>query len=111
MKTFLRLLGFLKPHLPHVALAVLLGVATVVSNVGLLATAAYVISAAALVSFLGSLVVPVYMVRLFGISREGTRYAELIREVRRQLRLGGGLDVEEEREGVEEALIVAEEGL
>ena len=76
MRTFLRLLGFLKPHLPRVALAVLLGVATVVSNVGLLATAAYVISAAALVSFLGSLVVPIYLVRLFGVSRAGARYAE-----------------------------------
>jgi len=76
MKTFLRLVGFLKPHLPRVALAVLLGVATVVSNVGLLATAAYVISAAALVSFLGSLVIPIYLVRLFGVSRAGARYAE-----------------------------------
>jgi ATP-binding cassette, subfamily C, bacterial CydC len=76
VKIYLRLVGFLKPHLPRVALAVLLGVATVVSNVGLLATAAYVISAAALVSFLGSLVVPVYLVRLFGISRAGGRYAE-----------------------------------
>ena len=76
MRTFLRLVGFLKPHLPGVALAVLLGVATVVSNVGLLATAAYVISAAALVSFLGSLVIPIYLVRLFGVSRAGARYAE-----------------------------------
>ncbi|MBA2535183.1 MAG: thiol reductant ABC exporter subunit CydC [Rubrobacter sp.] len=76
MKTFLRLVGFLKPHLPHVMLAVLLGVATVVSNVGLLATAAYVISAAALVSFLGALVIPIYLVRLFGVSRAGARYAE-----------------------------------
>jgi len=59
-----------------VALAVLLGVATVASNVGLLATAAYVISAAALVSFLGALVIPVYLVRLFGVSRAGARYAE-----------------------------------
>jgi ATP-binding cassette, subfamily C, bacterial CydC len=78
VRTFLRLLGFLKPHLPRVALAVLLGVATVVSNVGLLATAAYVISAAALVSFLGSLVIPVYLVRLFGVSRAGARYAERV---------------------------------
>ena len=30
-------------------------------------------------------------------TREGVRYAELVREVRRQLRLGGGLDVEEPR--------------
>jgi len=78
VRTFLRLLGFLKPHLPRVALAVLLGVATVISNVGLLATAAYVISAAALVSFLGSLVIPVYLVRLFGLSRAGARYAERV---------------------------------
>jgi ATP-binding cassette, subfamily C, bacterial CydC len=76
VRVFLRLLGFLKPHLPHVALAVLLGVATVASNVGLLATAAYVISAAVLVPFLGALVIPIYLVRLFGVSRAGARYAE-----------------------------------
>ena len=57
-------------------LAVLLGVATVASNIGLLATAAYVISASALVAFLGSLVIPIYLVRLFGVSRAGARYAE-----------------------------------
>ena len=76
MKTFLRLVGFLKPHSPRVMLAVLLGVATVASNIGLLATAAYVISASALVAFLGSLVIPIYLVRLFGVSRAGARYAE-----------------------------------
>lgn len=76
VKTFLRLVGFLKPHLPSVMLAVLLGVATVASNVGLLATAAYVISAAALVTFLGALVIPIYLVRLFGVFRAGARYAE-----------------------------------
>jgi ATP-binding cassette, subfamily C, bacterial CydC len=76
VRTFLRLVGYLRPHLPRVALAVLLGVATVASNVGLLATAAYVISAAALVSFVGSLVIPIYLVRLFGVSRAGARYAE-----------------------------------
>ena len=76
MRTFLRLLGFLRPHLPRVGLAVLLGVATVASNVGLLATAAYVISVATLVPLLGYLVLPSYLVRLFGISRAGARYAE-----------------------------------
>ncbi len=76
MRTFLRLLGFLRPHRSRVALAVLLGVATVASNVGLLATAAYVISAAALVPLIGYLVVPGYLVRLFGVSRAGARYAE-----------------------------------
>jgi ATP-binding cassette, subfamily C, bacterial CydC len=76
VKTFLRLIGYLKPHLPRVMLAVLLGAATIVSNVGLLAMAAYVISASALVAFLGSLVIPVYLVRLFGVTRAGARYAE-----------------------------------
>jgi len=76
VRVFLRLLRFLKPHLPHVALTVLLGVATVASNVGLLATAAYVISAAALVPFLGTLAIPIYLVRFFGVSRAGARYAE-----------------------------------
>jgi NitT/TauT family transport system ATP-binding protein len=42
-------------------------------------------------------------------TREDPRYAELIRDVRRQLRTAGGLDVEEE--GGETALIAAEEGL
>ncbi len=76
VRAFLRLIGFLKPHIPRVMLAVLLGVVTVASNVGLLATAAYVISASALVTFLGSLVIPIYLVRLFGVSRAGARYAE-----------------------------------
>jgi ATP-binding cassette subfamily C protein CydC len=52
------------------------GVATVASNVGLLATEAYVISASALVAFLGALVIPIYLVRLFGVFRAGARYAE-----------------------------------
>jgi ATP-binding cassette subfamily C protein CydC len=73
---FLRLLGFLKPYRWRVALATLLGVATVVSNVGLLATATYVISAAAIVPYLSMLVIPVYLVRLFSVSRAGLRYAE-----------------------------------
>jgi thiol reductant ABC exporter CydC subunit len=66
----------MRPHLPRVGLAVLLGVATVASNIGLLAVAAYVISAAAIVPLLGYLVLPSYFVRLFGISRAGARYAE-----------------------------------
>ena len=76
MRVFLRLLGFLKPYRWRVALAVVLGVLTVVSNVGLLATAAYVISAAAIVPYLSMLVIPVYLVRLFSVSRALSRYAE-----------------------------------
>jgi ATP-binding cassette subfamily C protein CydC len=73
---FLRLLGFLKPYKWQVVLGILLGVATVASNVGLLATAAYVISAAAVVPFLAMLTIPVYLVRLFSVSRAASRYAE-----------------------------------
>ena len=76
MKVFLRLLGFMRPYGWRVLLGVLLGVATVASNVGLLATAAYVISAAAVVPFLAMLTIPVYLVRLFSVSRAASRYAE-----------------------------------
>lgn len=76
MKVFVRLLGFLKPYKWRVALAVLLGVVTVVSNVGLLATAAYTISRAAVVQYLFLLIVPIYLVRLFSVSRAASRYAE-----------------------------------
>jgi ATP-binding cassette subfamily C protein CydC len=76
MRVFLRLVGFLKAHRLQVALAILLGVATVVGNVGLLATAAYVISAAALMPILAALAGPIYLVRLFGVGRAAARYAE-----------------------------------
>ncbi|MDF2702754.1 MAG: cydC [Rubrobacteraceae bacterium] len=76
MRVFLRLLGFMRPYWWRVLLGVLLGVATVASNVGLLATAAYVISAAAVVPFLAMLTVPVYLVRLLSVSRAVSRYAE-----------------------------------
>src|SRR5215216_278341 len=72
MRVFLRLLGFMRPYWWRVLLGVLLGVATVASNVGLLATAAYVISAAAVVPFLAMLTVPVYLVRLFIVSHDVT---------------------------------------
>ena len=76
MRTYLRLLAFLRPYRWQVALAVFLGVATVVSNVGLLATAAYVISAAAIVPFISLLTLPIFFVRLFSASRSFGRYFE-----------------------------------
>ena len=76
MRAFLRLVGSLKSHRLHVVLAVSLGVATIVGNVGLLATAAYVISAAALMPILAALAGPIYLVRLFGVGRAAARYAE-----------------------------------
>jgi ATP-binding cassette subfamily C protein CydC len=66
----------MRPYKWRVLLGVLLGAATVASNVGLLATAAYVISAAAVVPFLAMLTISVYLVRLFSISRAASRYAE-----------------------------------
>jgi ATP-binding cassette subfamily C protein CydC len=57
-------------------LAVLLGVATVAGNVGLLSTAAYVISAAALVSYISLLTIPIFLVRFFSVSRSFSRYFE-----------------------------------
>ncbi|MDQ4106217.1 MAG: thiol reductant ABC exporter subunit CydC [Actinomycetota bacterium] len=76
MRVFLRLLGFLWPYRLRVALAIFLGVATVIGNVGLLATAAYVISAAAIVPFISLLGIPIFMVRFFSVSRSFSRYAE-----------------------------------
>lgn len=78
MKVFLRLISFLGPHRWWVVLAVSLGVATVAANVGLLSLSAYLISAAALKPLLVSLSVPIYLVRLFGVSRAFARYAERI---------------------------------
>src|SRR5215217_6023839 len=78
MRVLLRLVRFLKAHRLHLSLAILLGVATVVGNVGLLATAAYVISAAALMPLLAALAGPIYLVRLFGVGRAAARYAERI---------------------------------
>jgi ATP-binding cassette subfamily C protein CydC len=76
VRTFFRLLGFLGPYRFRVALAVLLGVATVAGNVGLLSTAAYVISAAALVSYISLLTIPIFLVRFFSVSRSFSRYFE-----------------------------------
>ena len=76
MRTIFRLLGMLGPYRFRVALAVLLGVATVAGNVGLLSTAAYVISAAAVVSYISLLTIPIYLVRFFSVSRSFSRYFE-----------------------------------
>jgi ATP-binding cassette subfamily C protein CydC len=78
LKTTTRLLGFLTPYRWRIALAVFLGVLTVATNTGLLATAAYLISAAALHPLLIELTAAIYLVRIFGISRAFVRYAERI---------------------------------
>jgi ATP-binding cassette, subfamily C, bacterial CydCD len=72
----LRLLGFLNGSWWAVGLAVLLGVLTVGSNVGLMGTSAFLISTAALHPELAVLQLAIVGVRFFGIARGVFRYAE-----------------------------------
>jgi ATP-binding cassette subfamily C protein CydCD len=74
--TLRRLLGFLKPYTVWVALAVLTGFATILSSIGLMTTAAYIISAAALHPSIADLQVAIVGVRFFGIARGLFRYLE-----------------------------------
>ncbi len=75
-RPFFRLLSFLRGSWGWVALSVLLGALTVGSNVGLMGTSAFLISAAALHPELGTLQVAIVGVRFFGIARGGFRYSE-----------------------------------
>ena len=72
----IRLLGFLRGSWGWLVLSVLLGTLTIVSNIGLMGTSAYLISAAALHPALGTLQVVIVGVRFFGIVRGVFRYAE-----------------------------------
>lgn len=76
MKTFLRLLTFLSPFRWLIALAILLGCITILSNMALLSMAAYLIAAAALSPLLVLLMLPIYIVQFAGVSRAVSRYAE-----------------------------------
>jgi ATP-binding cassette subfamily C protein CydCD len=71
-----RLFGFLAPFKGLVALSALAGAATVLCGVGLMATSAYIISAAALRPSIAELQVAIVGVRFFGISRGLFRYLE-----------------------------------
>ena len=73
---FMRLLGFLRGAWGWVALSVLLGALTVGSNVGLLGTSAWLISAAGLHPDISMLEVAIVGVRFFGIARGVFRYLE-----------------------------------
>ncbi|MGD0610730.1 MAG: thiol reductant ABC exporter subunit CydD [Anaerolineales bacterium] len=73
---FWRLLGFLRGAWGWVALSVLLGALTIGSNAGLMGTAAYLISAAALHPDISMLEVAIVGVRFFGIARGVFRYLE-----------------------------------
>ncbi len=76
MKTFFRLLAFVKPFWPQVLLSVLLGALTIGASISLMSTSAYLISMAALHPGLEAISVAVVGVRFFGISRGVFRYLE-----------------------------------
>ena len=72
------LLGMVSGLRPLIALALALGLLTVVTNTGLLAFAAYVIAAAALHPSLIALSIPLALVRIAGVGRAFARYGERI---------------------------------
>ncbi len=71
-----RLLALVSPHWNSILLSVLFGFLTVGSGIGLMATSAYIITAAALQPSIAVLQVPIVGVRFFGISRGVFRYLE-----------------------------------
>jgi len=73
---FKRLLEFLNGSWKWVALSVLLGVFTIGANIGLMATSAYLLSAAALHPSIADLQIAIVGVRFFGIARGVFRYFE-----------------------------------
>lgn len=76
MKTFSRLLSFVKPFWPQVLLSILLGALTIGASISLMSTSAYLISLAALHPGMDAISVAVVGVRFFGISRGVFRYLE-----------------------------------
>ena len=76
MKTFLRLTGLTRPFAWWMALAALIGFATIGSGIGLLMASAWLITTAALMPALSALQIGITGVRFFGISRGVIRYAE-----------------------------------
>jgi thiol reductant ABC exporter CydC subunit len=75
-RDFWRLFRFLAPFIGSASLAVLLGFATIASSVGLMATSAYIIAAAALQPSIAALQVAIVGVRFFGLARGVFRYLE-----------------------------------
>ncbi len=93
MKTFARLLTFVLPAWKWVLAAVALGALTVGASIGLLATSAYLISAAALHPSIAELQVAIVGVRFFGISRGVFRYLERLVSHNTTFRLLGRIRV------------------
>lgn len=71
-----RLIKLLSPFACRILLSIFLGFATIASGIGLMATSAYIISAAALHPSIAELQVAIVAVRFFGVSRGVFRYLE-----------------------------------
>ncbi len=82
-----KLLGFLRPYRRQALLALILGCATIVANVGLPTIAAYLISAASLRPLLITLSIPIYLVQALGVGRAFVRYGERLTAHRATLSL------------------------
>lgn len=93
MKTMLRLLRFILPVWRWLLLAVGLGSLTIAASIALLATSAYLISAAALHPSIAELQVAIVGVRFFGLSRGVFRYLERLSSHETTFRLLGRLRV------------------
>ncbi|MFH2040866.1 MAG: ABC transporter transmembrane domain-containing protein, partial [Chloroflexota bacterium] len=93
MKTLQRLLGFVLPAWRWLLLSVGLGSLTIASSITLLATSAYLISAAALHPSIAELQVAIVGVRFFGLSRGVFRYLERLSSHETTFRLLGRLRV------------------
>jgi ATP-binding cassette subfamily C protein CydC len=91
MKTFWRLLSFLKPVLGWVILSILLSTATIASGIGLLGTSASLIARAALQPSIATLQIAIVGVRFFGLSRGVFRYLERLSSHSVNFRLLAGL--------------------
>lgn len=88
-----QLLRWTRPHAGRIAVAAILGAATVGSSIGLMATSAYLLSAAALHPSIAELSLAIVGVRFFGLSRGVFRYLERIANHTLNLRLLGELRV------------------
>jgi len=93
MTALRRLLAFVIPSWHWVLAATLLGALTVGAGIGLLATSAYLISAAALHPSIAELEVAIVGVRFFGISRGVFRYLERLASHNTTFRLLGHIRV------------------
>jgi thiol reductant ABC exporter CydC subunit len=91
VSTFGRALGLMARHRWWIAIGALLGAAAIVSNVGLMAVSAYLISKAAIVTNVAAVALAITAVRVLAIARAVLRYLERYTTHRATLRILAGL--------------------